>query len=194
MTADTPSGEAAKEIVRGYDDAHRLAILGSVNLLDYVASIIERHCPSPDIAGMQQALEDAEQRVESHQRLTPEEILTLESLRSSAPPALLAMVDRLAVNRPSDLAGMRKAHLLVLDGLLPEILGKTGSYLSPHLDKTAPPHLAWMIGEANRRQDMPLDKLARWTGFIQGVMAAHGWLNVDEERNRTRPIFAAARQ
>lgn len=39
---------------------------------------------------------------------------------------------------------------------------------------------------------MPIDKLNRWIGFIQGVMTAHGTLDVTEERDRTRPIFHKA--
>lgn len=39
---------------------------------------------------------------------------------------------------------------------------------------------------------MPIDKLGRWTGFIQGVMASRGWLDVAAERDRTRPIFNRA--
>jgi len=41
---------------------------------------------------------------------------------------------------------------------------------------------------------MPLDKLGRWTGFIQGVMAARGWLDVQTERNHTRPLFTGNQQ
>ncbi len=40
-------------------------------------------------------------------------------------------------------------------------------------------------------QEIPLDKLGRWTGYIQGVMAARGWLDVQAERDRTRPIFTS---
>lgn len=53
------------------------------------------------------------------------------------------------------------------------------------------PWLHWMIAEA-LAQPMALDKLARWTGYIQGVATARGWLDVGVERDRTRPIFHAA--
>lgn len=39
--------------------------------------------------------------------------------------------------------------------------------------------------------DFPIDKLARWTGFVQGVMAVRGWISVEAERDRTRPLFTA---
>ncbi|BBA65589.1 hypothetical protein [Xanthomonas phage XacN1] len=35
----------------------------------------------------------------------------------------------------------------------------------------------------------PSDKMHRWLGFVQGVLAARGAISVDEERNYTRPIF-----
>ncbi len=35
----------------------------------------------------------------------------------------------------------------------------------------------------------PSDKMHRWLGFVQGVLAARGAIRVDEERNYTRPIF-----
>lgn len=38
----------------------------------------------------------------------------------------------------------------------------------------------------------PVDKIGRWVGYIQGVMACHGQLNVGEERDRTRPFFEHA--
>lgn len=35
----------------------------------------------------------------------------------------------------------------------------------------------------------PADKMHRWLGFVQGVLAARGAISVDEERSYTRPIF-----
>lgn len=35
----------------------------------------------------------------------------------------------------------------------------------------------------------PLDKMHRWLGFVQGVLAAKGAIRVDDERAYTRPIF-----
>jgi len=39
---------------------------------------------------------------------------------------------------------------------------------------------------------MPIDKISRWVGYAQGVLIAHGVLDVIEERNRTRPFFHEA--
>lgn len=59
--------------------------------------------------------------------------------------------------------------------------------------KTSARHLEWMCREILRDiLIMPLDKMGRWVGFIQGVMAANGVLDVDAERDRTRPLFNEA--
>lgn len=79
----------------------------------------------------------------------------------------------------------REKHLLVLDDLHMKLFtAPQGNYP----DKTSPLHMMDMIA-LMRQNPMPDDKMARWTGFIQGVMAANGWLSVDAERDRTRPIF-----
>jgi hypothetical protein len=57
-------------------------------------------------------------------------------------------------------------------------------------DKTSTEHLIWMCEYClENLETMPIDKLSRWVGFVQGIMAANKVLDVDEERNRTRPIF-----
>ena len=60
--------------------------------------------------------------------------------------------------------------------------------------KTSSEHLLWMTEELLRDGlwGMPMDKSGRWIGFIQGVMAANGVLDVDAERERTRPIYKRA--
>lgn len=42
--------------------------------------------------------------------------------------------------------------------------------------------------------DWPHDKTGRWLGFIQGLLFAHGLLDVNAERDRTRPLFHRAYQ
>lgn len=49
----------------------------------------------------------------------------------------------------------------------------------------------WLITTAHTTPMDPL-KLARWTGYVQGVCAVRGWLDADEERERTRPVLHAA--
>jgi hypothetical protein len=60
-------------------------------------------------------------------------------------------------------------------------------------DKTDIGHLLWMIEQINTNDMMSVDKVARWMGFIQGVMVMRGFITVDEERDRTRGIFTQAR-
>lgn len=60
-------------------------------------------------------------------------------------------------------------------------------------DKTSLEYIAWFIDYTlEKSPELEHDKLGRWVGFIQGVLACHKLLNVDEERNRTRPIFQNA--
>lgn len=37
--------------------------------------------------------------------------------------------------------------------------------------------------------DWPIDKTNRWIGFIQGVMWTRELIDIDEEREFTRPLF-----
>jgi hypothetical protein len=39
---------------------------------------------------------------------------------------------------------------------------------------------------------LPLDKISRWLGFVQGCLAMRGLSDVDVERDETRPIFHRA--
>ena len=53
---------------------------------------------------------------------------------------------------------------------------------------TSKDHLLWMIDQC-LRQEMSEDKISRWLGFIQGVMCARGWLDMEHERTITRTLF-----
>jgi len=53
-------------------------------------------------------------------------------------------------------------------------------------------NLAWMCREAQAGlHELPLDKLSRWLGFVQGCLAMRGLIDVDEERDISRPMFHA---
>jgi hypothetical protein len=51
-------------------------------------------------------------------------------------------------------------------------------------------HLQRLCHEAavNGRQ-YPFDKMCRWLGFVQGILAVKGIIDVDAEREYTRPLF-----
>lgn len=50
--------------------------------------------------------------------------------------------------------------------------------------------LLGLCGEAiNNARKYPFDKMNRWLGFVQGVLIAADVLDVDDERNYTRPLF-----
>lgn len=82
--------------------------------------------------------------------------------------------------------GLREKHIDVLSGL-ERHCADAANFSGP--DKTTGDHLFFMIQEIKSNRHMPIDKIARWTGFIQGVLAARGLIDVDAERARTRPIF-----
>lgn len=79
---------------------------------------------------------------------------------------------------------LRAAHLEVLDGL--PIPGEDDPDFP---DKTGYRHIRDMISTIKATPEMPIDKMARWVGFIHGVLASRGVISVDAERDRTRPIF-----
>lgn len=72
-------------------------------------------------------------------------------------------------------------------------LGEPGDYtfkFPPHGD---PEHLEWMLDQiVENYNTWPIDKSSRWLGFVQGMMVAQSWITVEEERDRTRPIFHEA--
>lgn len=51
------------------------------------------------------------------------------------------------------------------------------------------PHLLWMLRQIIDGKLSSATKEHRWLGYVQGVMAVHGILDVSEERDRTRTIF-----
>ena len=46
-----------------------------------------------------------------------------------------------------------------------------------------------MVALELHAEDWPADKSSRWIGFVQGVLFSVGLLNVDDEREFTRPLF-----
>lgn len=53
-------------------------------------------------------------------------------------------------------------------------------------------HLYWMLNELLYNKEQSTTKKHRWLGFIQGVMAVKGYIEVNEERDLTRPYFRGA--
>lgn len=50
-------------------------------------------------------------------------------------------------------------------------------------------NLEFLLTRILEDETLPEDKIHRWIGFVQGVMAARGIIDVKFERNRTRAIF-----
>lgn len=53
-------------------------------------------------------------------------------------------------------------------------------------------NLSWMARHILSNRELPSDKISRWVGFIQGVLAVRGRLSVAAERDATRGIFHRA--
>lgn len=53
-------------------------------------------------------------------------------------------------------------------------------------------HLVNLCNEViNNHQMYPFDKLSRWMGFVQGILAREGLISVTEERDFSRPLLHA---
>ncbi|AMO44266.1 hypothetical protein vBRpoSV10_213 [Ruegeria phage vB_RpoS-V10] len=51
-------------------------------------------------------------------------------------------------------------------------------------------HLTWMCEVIMNHHDLwPADKVGRWIGFVQGVLAAQGLIDINVERDFSRPLF-----
>jgi hypothetical protein len=51
-------------------------------------------------------------------------------------------------------------------------------------------NLFWMTSETLKNiETWPPDKINRWLGFIQGCFAMRGHIDVDQERDISRPLF-----
>jgi hypothetical protein len=49
-----------------------------------------------------------------------------------------------------------------------------------------PAHLMWMCRMVSSRQDWTSSRMHRWLGFVQGIMVAYGWSNVDHLKDIVR--------
>jgi hypothetical protein len=84
---------------------------------------------------------------------------------------------------------IREASRKTLEGLLTMIPSEDPPVSKP----TSFTNLKWMVTTCLADLEvMPVDKTNRWIGFVQGVLAVRGVLDVNEERNRTRPFFHEA--
>ncbi|CAH7391354.1 conserved hypothetical protein [Vibrio chagasii] len=82
---------------------------------------------------------------------------------------------------------LRSPHVVVAKGYL----GSEFANYPPKCngnDPTCYHHLAWMLTEIAKNEMSPT-KANRWLGYVQGVMVGDGLLDVNQERERTRPIF-----
>lgn len=76
-----------------------------------------------------------------------------------------------------------QALMLDLLDRLPETEPAPFGPKETHLD-----HLKWMLTTASETEMAP-DKAARWLAYVQGVATVKGWIDVNTERDRTRPLL-----
>ena len=69
---------------------------------------------------------------------------------------------------------------------------ENGNRLTGLPNKCNVEHLTALCDHAlEKGQLYPYDKMCRWLGFVQGVLAVRGITDVDVERDYTRPLFHA---
>src|SRR5690606_15385660 len=84
---------------------------------------------------------------------------------------------------------VRRANALLFERYLAII----GERESEDGDETSLANLAWMCRTALAGiETLPIDKINRWLGFVQGVLAIRGLITVQGERDFSRPLFHAA--
>jgi hypothetical protein len=88
---------------------------------------------------------------------------------------------------------LHDSHRIMFERYL-EILKEHGEDQTVYLpNKTSNKHLKWMCEQMIENlssHEYPIDKAARWLGFVQGVMIMKKHITVDEERNFSRPLFS----
>ena len=90
---------------------------------------------------------------------------------------------------------LRKALLATLLGLESAVppIEEAGIAAAIETGKTSLANLRWMVAHCIKEIDtLPVDKICRWIGFVQGVLASKEIIDVDAERDRTRPFFHEA--
>lgn len=76
---------------------------------------------------------------------------------------------------------------LIVDPLL--FLTQTQSEIENPPPLTGLDNLEFLLTRILEDESLPEDKIHRWIGFVQGVLAARGIIDVNFERTRTRSIF-----
>lgn len=89
---------------------------------------------------------------------------------------------------------LREALQKTVDGLLSQIPPDPPNNLFFRFpDKCSYSNCRWMMEQCQKGIDtLPVDKISRWIGFVQGVLASRNVIDVNAERDRTRPFFHEA--
>lgn len=113
-------------------------------------------------------------------------ILTDADLEAALDNAFKQGVDSVRLGTTDE--PVREALRLTLVGL--EAMIPEQGYVAGHFGSS---YLRFMVASVIGSIGVwPVDKTARWIGFIQAALYARGVLNIDAERARTRPFFHEA--
>lgn len=84
----------------------------------------------------------------------------------------------------------RKEVMTILFDRYIDIISKNEQLFSGLQNRATASSLISLCSEASlNMDDYPFDKINRWLGFVQGVLCAVDIIDVDEERNFTRPLL-----
>jgi hypothetical protein len=117
----------------------------------------------------------------------------------SAVPGLLGLVMGLWLDLRGEksalenrLSGLEVKAVLVLFTRYRELIVKHQSEMTSDVKDCDPEHLIRLCNEViENHQRYPFDKLCRWMGFVQGVLATQEIIQVEEERDFSRPLLHA---
>lgn len=74
-----------------------------------------------------------------------------------------------------------------------DLLAQIPSHIEGSTERTSADNLRWLLQRTLvERSSFPVDKTGRWIGFVHGVLALSGHLDVDFTRNRSRERYHQA--
>jgi hypothetical protein len=116
----------------------------------------------------------------------------------SAVPAFLGLLTSLWLTRSdrhegdNRLSDLEAKAVLVLFTRYRDLIVKHQSEMTSDVKDCDPEHLIRLCNEViENHQRYPFDKLCRWMGFVQGVLATQEIIQVEVEREFSRPLLHA---
>jgi hypothetical protein len=114
-----------------------------------------------------------------------------------ATPGLLGLLIMQAITKKASaptgrLSDLEAKAALALFTRYRDLIVERQAEMAVDVTDCAPEHLIKLCNEViENHQRYPFDKLCRWMGFVQGVLAAQGIIQVETEREFSRPLLHA---